>query len=327
MKILVTGGAGYIGSHMVKYLAQRGCSVTVIDDLSTGNRDAVKNCTFVQGDFGDKQVTDSIFSKSKFEAVIHFAAFSQVAESTDQPLSYYYNNVSKTISLLRSMDQAGINYLVFSSSASVYGNPQDCPTPESAPLNPINPYGVSKCMTEKIVEDCSSASDLNAVMFRYFNAAGADPSGELGESHEPETHLIPIVLQAASGLREGIEIYGSDYDTPDGTCIRDFIHVWDLCEAHWLGLLRILKKKNTSTYNLGNGVGFSVKEVINSAEKITGKKVKKNVSARRSGDPARLVADSSLAQKELGWKPTRSSLNEIIEDAWAWQKKIRTTTQ
>lgn len=298
-----------------------GCSVTVIDDLSTGNRDAAKECEFIHGNIGSPKFLEDVFSKNCFEAVFHFAAFSQVGESVNFPLRYFRNNVSNTATLLHAMEQANVNNLVYSSSASVYGNIQSVKISEFDPVNPINPYGFSKRVVEKLIEDCSAASDLNAVCFRYFNAAGADPEGELGECHEPETHLIPLVLKVASGEREEIQIYGDDYDTPDGTCIRDYIHVWDLCEAHWMGLLHIIKTNKTSIYNLGNGEGASVYEVIKCAEKVTGREVKSFVSDRRAGDPPRLVADSSLANKELLWRPKYSDLSQIIRDAWRWEIK------
>jgi len=321
MKVLVTGGAGYIGSHMVKYLIKKKCSVTVIDNLSTGYRNAVKNCTFVQGDLADQQLIEEVLAETHFDAVFHFAAFSQVGESVVHPLKYFRNNVSNTANLLHAMEQAKVRYLVYSSSAAVYGEPEGDSISESDPTSPINPYGRSKLVTENLIKDCSAASDLKAVCLRYFNAAGADPETELGECHEPETHLIPLLLQVASGKQEKITVYGDDYETPDGTCIRDYIHVWDLCEAHWLGLKRIIQDSNKiRIYNLGNGEGFSVYEVIRCSKEVTGQKIKSVLEKRRLGDPVRLVANASLARKELGWRPKHSALEQIIADAWSWEK-------
>ena len=326
MKVLVTGGAGYIGSHMAKYLIEKNCIVTVLDNLSTGHLHAVKKCNFVEGDLADQKLMGKVFSETQFDAVFHFAAFSQVGESVEYPLEYFRNNVSNTASLLHVMKQAEVNYLVYSSSAAVYGIPASNYVSETDPTNPINPYGRSKLVVEKLIEDCSAAGDLKAVCLRYFNAAGADPQAGLGECHEPETHLIPLVLQVASGKKKKITVYGDDYETPDGTCIRDFIHVRDLCEAHWLGL-RQLMQKNTkySIYNLGNGEGFSVLKVISCSREVTGKEIKCVLAKRRPGDPARLVANTSLARKELGWCPKYSDIKKIIEDAWIWERTMAST--
>ena len=321
MNVLVTGGAGYIGSHMVKYLVKEDCTVTVIDNLSTGNRNAVKNCNFIQGDLADQGLLEEVFLKSRYDAVFHFAAFSQVGESVWNPLKYFRNNVSNTINLLNAMDEANVHHLVYSSSAAVYGNPVKDSISEADPLSPVNPYGLSKLVVEKMIRDWSSVSASRAVCFRYFNAAGADPDGELGESHDPETHLIPLVLRVALGRMREISIFGDDYETPDGTCVRDYIHVWDLCAAHWLGLQRIMTGGKFFIYNLGNGTGFSVREVIGCAEKVTGQKIKSLISKRRTGDPARLVADPSLAIKELNWQAKNASLQQIIKDAWGWERQ------
>lgn len=321
MNVLVTGGAGYIGSHMVKYLIQKDCTVTVIDNLSTGNRNAVTISNFIQGDLADQGLLEETFSKARYDAVFHFAAFSQVGESVRNPLKYFRNNVSNTINLLNAMDEANVHHLVYSSSAAVYGNPEKDSISESDPLSPVNPYGLSKLVVEKMIRDWSSVNASRAVCFRYFNAAGADLDGELGESHDPETHLIPLILRVASGRMREISIFGDDYETPDGTCVRDYIHVWDLCEAHWLGLKRIMKRGKNFIYNLGNGTGFSVREVIGCAEKVTGQKIEQVVSERRAGDPARLVANASLAIRELNWTPKHSMLYQILEDAWEWEKK------
>jgi UDP-glucose 4-epimerase len=321
MNVLVTGGAGYIGSHMIKYLVQKNCTVTVIDNLSTGNRNAVKSSNFIQGDLADQELLEEVFSKARYDAVFHFAAFSQVGESVRNPLKYFRNNISNTINLLNVMDEANVHHLVYSSSAAVYGNPVKDSISESDPLNPVNPYGLSKLVVEKIIEDWSSVCAVRAACFRYFNAAGADLDGELGESHDPETHLIPLILRVASGRMRKITIFGDNYETPDGTCVRDYIHVWDLCEAHWLGLQRIMTGAKNCTYNLGNGTGFSIREVIECAQKVTGQKIEEVVSERRAGDPARLVANASLAIKELNWMPKHSMLQQILKDAWAWEKK------
>lgn len=321
MKVLVTGGAGYIGSHMVKYLIEKKCMVTVMDNLSTGHLNAVQKCNFIEGDLADQKLIEKVFLETQFDAVFHFAAFSQVGESVMYPLEYFRNNVSNTANLLHVMKQAGVHHLVYSSSAAVYGIPSSISVSESDPTNPINPYGRSKLVVERLIEDCSAASDLKAVCLRYFNAAGADPQAGLGECHEPETHLIPLILQVASGKKNKITVYGDDYETPDGTCIRDYIHVRDLCEAHWLGLRHLMQNSNNySIYNLGNGEGFSVLKIISCSREVTGKEIKSVFVKRRPGDPARLVANSSLARKELRWYPKHSDIKKIIKDAWTWER-------
>lgn len=320
MKILVVGGAGYIGSHMVKMLCQLGCIVTVLDDLSSGHRDAVLCDDFVQGNFGDRVVLDTLFS-NKFDAVMHFGSFIQVGESLQRPEKYYRNNVTYTLGLVDAMRAHGVNKFIFSSTAATFGEPQYTPIDERHPQQPINPYGRTKLMVEQALSDYERAYGFKSVSLRYFNAAGADPEGHLGERHDPETHLIPLVLQAASGRRPSISVFGRDYDTPDGTCIRDYIHIQDLCSAHWLALRSLLNGEDSQHYNLGNGNGFSVQEVIDAAEQVTGRKIPVVNSPRRDGDPARLVADSRLAREKLGWRPQYSDLATIIEHAWKWEMK------
>jgi len=322
IKILVVGGAGYIGSHMVKLLGQQGCSVTTLDDLSSGHPDAVLFGELVQGNFGDPEVLDSVLSRG-FDAVMHFASFIQVGESVQRPDKYYRNNVTYTLGLLDAMRAHGVNKFIFSSTAATFGEPQYSPMDERHPQQPINPYGRTKLMVEQALADYDRAYGFKSVCLRYFNAAGADPEGLLGERHDPETHLIPLVLQAASGRRPSISVFGRDYDTPDGTCIRDYIHIQDLCTAHWLALQTLMRGSDSQSYNLGNGNGFSVQEVINTAEKVTGRKIPVLNASRRDGDPARLVADSRLAQEKLGWKPQYADLATIIEHAWGWEEKVQ----
>lgn len=322
MKVLVVGGAGFIGSHMVKFLGMRGCSITTLDDLSSGRKNAVLAGDFVQGNCGDPEVLDSLFSKN-FDAVIHFASFIQVGESVENPQKYYHNNFVNTFTLLDRMRIHGINKFVFSSSAATFGRPQFDIIDESHPQLPINPYGRTKLMVEQLLADYDCAYGIKSVSLRYFNAAGADPDGQLGECHDPETHLIPLVLQVASGSRPHISIFGRDFDTPDGTCIRDYIHVEDLCSAHWLALQTLNTGSDSQTYNLGNGEGFSVQQVIDTAKRITGQEIPTLYAPRRNGDPARLIADSKSARKNLHWHPKFPDLSTIIEHAWNWEKKRR----
>ena len=322
MNILVVGGAGYIGSHMLKTLVGKGHIVTTIDNLSNGFRDAVVGGQFVKGDMSNRDLLDSILSVKQYDAVMHFASYIQVGESVLHPSKYYKNNFSNTQILLDTMLQNGVKKFVFSSTAAVYGEPEYTPIDEKHPTKPVNPYGQSKLMVEQLLGDYDKAYGLNSISLRYFNAAGADPDGELGERHNPETHLIPLVLQAASGRRESIEVYGRDYDTNDGTCIRDFIHVKDLCDAHLLALESLENIGESKTYNLGNGNGFSVQEVIVTAQKVTGRSINVKDAPRRDGDPPVLVADATLAKKELGWEPKYSDLETIISHAWEWEKKL-----
>ena len=321
MRILLVGGAGYIGSHMIKCLGQLGCAVTTLDNLSSGHRDAVICGDFVHGDLADQVLLANVLKPGRFDAVMHFASFIQVSESVQQPAKYYANNVTNTLNLLDAMGSAGVQHFIFSSTAATFGEPQYIPIDEGHPQAPINPYGRSKLMIEQVLEDYDCAYGLKSVCLRYFNAAGADPDGELGERHEPETHLIPLVLQAASGRRADIAVFGRDYDTPDGTCIRDYIHINDLCEAHWLALQSLLKGDGSQRYNLGNGEGFSVQEVIDTAQRVTGRPITVRDAPRRDGDPARLVADATLARKYLGWEPKFTDLETIVMHAWRWEQK------
>lgn len=321
MKILVIGGAGYIGSHMVKLLGVRGCAVTTLDNLSSGHCDAVLFGDFVHGDLADKVLLANLLQAGRFDAVMHFASFIQVGESVQKPAMYYANNVINTLYLLDAMRTAGVQRFIFSSTAATFGEPQYTPINERHPQAPINPYGRSKLMIEQVLEDYDRAYGLKSVCLRYFNAAGADPEGKLGERHDPETHLIPLVLQAASGRRADIAVFGRDYDTPDGTCIRDYIHINDLCEAHWLALQSLMQGAGSQRYNLGNGAGFSVQEVIDAARRVTGRPIAVRDAPRREGDPARLVADATLARQQLAWAPQFSDLETIVAHAWAWEQK------
>lgn len=318
--ILVVGGAGYIGSHIVKELVEKE-DVIILDNLSTGHREAVDSrAIFVKGDLGDEEDLKMIFSSYPIDAVMHFAANSLVGESVTDPLKYYQNNVASTLTLLKVMMKKKINNFIFSSTAATYGIPNVKLIDETTPTAPINPYGHSKLMVEQILSDFSKAYGLHYVVLRYFNAAGAYKTGEIGESHHPETHLIPIVLQHLAGKREKISIFGLDYPTPDGTCVRDYIHVTDLANAHILALEALLsEKKSAETYNLGNGLGYSVKEVIETCEKVTGRKANVEMADRRPGDPAMLVASSKKILDELGWKAERN-LEDIISSAWKWHQ-------
>jgi len=320
LRVLVVGGAGYIGSHMVKMLGQQGCRVTTLDDLSSGHRSAVLCGDFVQGNFGDRAVLDAVLSQG-FDAVMHFASFIQVGESVQQPDKYYRNNVTYTLGLLDAMRAHGVKKFIFSSTAATFGEPQYTPIDERHPQQPINPYGRTKLMVEQALADYDKAYGFKSVCLRYFNAAGADPEGQLGERHEPETHLIPLILQAASGRRSHIGVFGQDYDTPDGTCIRDYIHINDLCSAHWLALQSLMSGQSSQAYNLGNGNGFSVQEVIDAAKQVTGRNIPVQHAPRRAGDPARLVADATQARQQLGWQPQYADLATIVQHAWAWEQK------
>ena len=321
MKVLVVGGAGYIGSHMVKMLFLAGHDVVTLDNLSNGYEDAVKYGEFVKGDIADVELLNRLFSETVFDGVMHFASYIQVGESVEKPSMYYKNNVTNTQVLLDAMVEHGIKNFIFSSTAATFGEPEYVPIDEAHPQKPINPYGHSKLMVEQILADFDHAYGLKSVSLRYFNAAGADADGELGERHIPETHLVPLVLQAASGRRDSIAIFGTDYDTPDGTCGRDYIHINDLCSAHLLGLEHLVAGGDSKAYNMGNGQGYSIKEVIDVAKKVTGTDFEVKLAERRDGDPAKLVADSSLLQKELGWSPQYADLETIIRHAWEWEQK------
>lgn len=323
MKVLVVGGAGYIGSHMVKALHGQGAGIVVLDDLSSGHEDAVLHGRLVRGSLADTALLAKLFAGERFDLVMHFASRIEVGESMRDPASYYRNNVVVTHTLLEAMRAHGVQRFVFSSTAAVFGEPQYVPIDERHPLAPINTYGWTKLMVEQMLQDYRRAYGMQSVCLRYFNAAGADPEGELGERHAPETHLIPLVLQAASGRRAAISIFGSDYDTPDGTCIRDYVHVCDLCDAHLLAAERLLQGDAGGRFNLGNGEGFSVRQVIDTASEVTGVAIKVRIEPRRAGDPARLVADSALARSELRWQPRRSALRDIVADAWRWELKLQ----
>jgi len=322
MKILVVGGAGYIGSHMVKQLAQSGHDVLTLDNLSYGYRDAVKYGEFVEGDLGDNVILDAIFKAGDIDAVMHFAGFIQVGESVIKPAMYYHNNVVNTHTLLDAMLRHKVKNFIFSSTAAIFGEPDYTPIDEKHPKQPINPYGHSKLMIEQMLEDYDTAYGLRSTCLRYFNAAGADPDGELGERHVPETHLIPLILQAASGRREDIKVFGDDYATDDGTCVRDYIHINDLCEAHSLALQKMINSDQSARCNLGNGQGFSLKQVIDVAREVSGKNFKVTVEPRRAGDPAVLVADATQAKKELGWQPKFADLKDIVKTAWHWETEF-----
>ena len=322
--VLVTGGAGYIGSHAVKALKSSGYEVVILDNLVYGHPEIAEDVLkteLIVGDTNDRELLDQLFASRSIDAVMHFAAYAYVGESVSQPDKYYRNNVVGTLTLLEAMNKAGINKFVFSSTCATYGIPDTVPIPEDHPQNPINPYGMSKLMVEQILADFDHAYDFRSVRFRYFNAAGADPSGELGEDHAPETHLIPLTLYAALGKRDAISIYGTDYPTPDGTCIRDYIHVCDLASAHVLGLEYLLNGGKTDKFNLGNGNGFSVKEVIETAREVTGREIKATLSDRRPGDPPSLVGSGEKAKKVLGWNPEYPDLKDIISHAWQWHLK------
>lgn len=309
MKFLVVGGAGYIGSHMVKQLLAAGHDLVVADNFSTGHRSALTGGELVELDIADAQALDALFAGHRFDAVFHFASFIQVGESVTEPAKYYQNNFAATLTLLQAMVRAGVKHFIFSSTAAVYGNPVYVPIDEEHPKAAINPYGRSKWMVEQTLEDFDRAYGLKSVCLRYFNAAGADPEGQLGERHEPETHLLPLILQAASGRRTSITVYGRDYDTPDGTCIRDYVHVTDLVAAHALAVDYLLEGGASTAFNLGNGLGFSVQQVIDTARQVTGQDICVNDAPRRAGDPPRLVADPGRANTLLGWAPRFATLD------------------
>lgn len=319
--ILVVGGAGYIGSHMVKLLAGAGYTPVVLDNLSNGRRELARFGRLVVGDMGQDGTVDALLQAFRFEAVMHFASFIQVGESVAQPGRYYDNNVGNTVRLLEAMVRHEVGRFIFSSTAAIFGEPQYVPIDEAHPTLPINPYGRSKWMVEQILDDFDQAFGLRSCCLRYFNAAGADPDGELGECHQPETHLVPLVLQVASSRRPAITVFGNDYPTPDGTCIRDYIHVSDLCDAHLLALRALQGGAPSSRFNLGNGAGYSNLEVIGAAERVTGSRIAHELGPRRPGDPPRLVADAARAKSELGWTPRFAALDTIIEHAWRWEQR------
>ncbi len=320
--ILIVGGAGYIGSHLNKEINKKGIETVIFDNLSYGHRDFVKWGTFEQGDLSRIEDIRSVFRKYPIEAVMHFAAFTYVGESVEDPQKYYMNNVKNTLNLLQVMLEENVKYFVFSSTCATYGNPVEIPITENHPQNPINPYGKGKLMVETVLKDYSDAYGLKYASLRYFNAAGADPDGEIGELHDPETHLIPLILDVAISKREDVKIFGTDYNTPDGTCIRDYIHVTDLAEAHILALEYLQNGGQSDVFNLGNGNGFSVKEVIETARKITGKDINAMEADRRPGDPPILVGSSNKAREILNWNPKYDELSKIIETAWNWHKSL-----
>ncbi len=317
--ILVTGGAGYIGSHVVKELLRQGHQPIVYDNLQTGHRKAAQEALLIEGDLADQERLREIFHSYPIDAIMHFAAYCLVGESVRDPIKYFNNNVKNSLQLLEIIDENNINKFVFSSSAAVYGEPEEIPITEEHPCIPKNPYGETKWIFEKVLQTFQDLRKMNYISLRYFNAAGTDPEGELGEDHSPETHLIPLVINAA--LNGGsVPIYGTDYNTPDGTCIRDYIHVTDLAQAHLLALNKLEEEGISGIYNLGNGNGFSVREVVETTRKVTGKRIVSIESFRRPGDPARLVASSKKICKELGWVPKYPELETIIETAWRWHR-------
>lgn len=321
--ILITGGAGYIGSHCVLDLVRAGYECVVLDNLSEGHEEALQTKNFCRAELGNIYEIREVFKKYPIEAVIHFAAYAYVGESVTNPQKYYYNNVVNTLNLLNVMLENNVKKIVFSSTCATYGNPEYVPIDEKHSQKPINPYGATKLMIERILQDYDKAYDLRYVALRYFNAAGADPEANIGESHSPEPHLIPLVLQTALGTRDCIKVFGDDYDTPDGSCIRDYIHVNDLASAHRLAVKKLLDGEESDIYNLGIGKGYSVKEIIEKSEEITDKAINKEISERREGDPPRLVADNKKAIEKLGWNPQFVEIEDIIKTAWNWELNRR----
>ena len=320
--IAIAGGAGYIGSQANRELCRRGFRTVIIDNLSAGHAEFARWGQFHRCDLNDRDGLESVFSAYPIAAVMHFSAFTYVGESVADPQKYYRNNVANTLNLLQVMMEHDVKRFIFSSSCAVYGDPVAVPMNETHPYNPLSPYGRSKLMVERILADYSAAYDLNYVSLRYFNAAGADPDCETGEWHEPETHLIPLVLDAALGKRRDVEIYGTDYETDDGTCVRDYIHIADLADAHIRALEYLDGGGRSQAFNLGNGSGFSVRDVIDTSRKVTGSPIAVRETARRPGDPAALVSDSARARAVLGWEPGYTRLEEIIETAWKWHRKL-----
>lgn len=320
MNVLVVGGAGYIGSHMVRLLGRNGHQVVVLDNLSTGFAKAVTCGELIVGDMANRALLESILREKKIDAVMHFAAFALVGESVVEPAKYYENNVVATLHLLEAMRACDVKQIVFSSTCATYGIPSSMPIDESTPQSPVNPYGFTKLVIERALDDYAAAYDFGFAALRYFNAAGASPEGGIGEDHDPESHLIPIVLQAALGQRESVTIFGDDWPTPDGTCVRDYIHVDDLGDAHLRALERLTPGKGIKV-NLGTGTGFSVRQIIETCREVTGREIKANVGSRRPGDPPELIANALMAKSILGWEPSYKTPRSIIETAWQWHRE------
>jgi UDP-glucose-4-epimerase GalE len=320
--VIVAGGAGYIGSHMVRMLSESGYVPIIVDNLSTGHAEAAQQATFRQGDIGDQAFMGGLFEEFRPQCVMHFAASSLVGESVGNPGKYWRNNLVQTLNLLDTMLEHGVKQFIFSSTAATYGNPLQVPIPETHRTDPINPYGHSKLAVEFALRDYAQAHGLRSISLRYFNAAGAHPDGSLGERHEPETHLIPLVLQVASGRRDFISRFGLDHGTPDGSCLRDYVHVQDLCQAHLLALKKLEAGAMTTVYNLGNGTGHSVTEVIEAARRVTGHPIPVRDDPPRAGDPPVLVADAARARADLAWHPRYEDLETIIAHAWQWERKL-----
>ena len=319
--VLVTGGAGYIGSHACKALARAGYMPVTYDSLVTGHEWAVKWGALERGDILDRARLDQVIAQYKPGAIMHFAAFASVGKSVTEPGKYYRNNVVGSLMLLEAARDHGINQFVFSSTCATYGIPKGMPIREDTPQQPINPYGASKLVVERMLADFGAVHDLRSIVLRYFNAAGADLDGEIGEDHDPETHLIPLVLEVAAGRRQYITIFGNDYDTPDGTCVRDYVHVSDLADAHVKALGRLRQGAGSDVFNLGNGRGFSVRQVIDRAERVTSRPIAVRIGDRRAGDPATLISDAGKASAELGWRPHIAGLDQIIGSAWCWHRR------
>ena len=320
MKVLVVGGAGYVGSHMTKMLFDEGHEAVVLDNLSTGHRDAVPATALLKADLSQRILIDRILATRNFDGVMHFASSTRGDESLAHPDACYWSNVANTLQLLDAMVKRRLARIVYSSSAAIFGEPRYVPIDEAHPRNPLHPYGRAQWMVEQVLADYERAYGIRHVCLRCFNAAGADPLARLGERHHPETHLLPRVLQAASGRLPAIEIYGTDYPTPDGSCIRDYVHVTDLCRAHLLAMEHLLEGGRSRSYNLGSGYGHSVREVIDCAARVTQAEIPVTAGGRRSGDPARIVADATLARRELGWEPRHPALETIVAHAWAWER-------
>ncbi len=327
MTVLVTGGAGYVGSHTVKRLAEGGVCAVALDTLERGHAELVRGGgELIVGDIANAALLDDTFARHPIEAVLHFAAYACVEESVREPDRYWRNNVDATRTLLDAMVRANVRRIVFSSSCATYGIPERLPLLEDHPQRPVNPYGETKVAVEQMLADFDREYGLRSVVFRYFNAAGADPAGEIGEWHDPETHLIPIVLDAATGRREAVAIFGTDYSTPDGTCVRDYIHVTDLADAHVLGLAHLEAGHPSDAFNLGNGTGFSVRQVLATAERVTGREIPWRAAPRRAGDPPALVSGSEKARRVLGWTPRNGDLETIVETAWRWHRRLHGTS-